>query len=352
MNDGEPSLSRRGTFGQLHPKALGAKSELPNLPRGLRAPKPAQKRIDLIVKNTKIFINSNKSSSVVTAAPYFVSAQLALIVTSAVLVKFGWKKDKEAHFSEPESPAVAAIPVSPELLQSAKAMPGDPIDRFAVLEQSVGSTAAGEQSGARQMGYRDDGESKQRPDEFIQSQVRERRPSGFKAPEEAPPSFEPVPEDIGYHIAAEAATNFNLDSQTVAFSGNVSLKCADFTLTCRRLVVHMNEGSQTLNKLVANGAVEIQLTGVPREEAYCSKSEEAVFDPATNTILLTGWPRINGRGREHIAATPATRMTLHTKASKLVTDGRAQTRLVFDGKDGLPGVTMGTPSAPPPPRKG
>lgn len=287
-----------------------------------------------------------------TATPYFVSAQLILIVTSAVLVKFGWKKEKQIRFAEPENPPVAAIPVSPELLQSAKAMPRDAIDRFAVLEQSVGSTAAGAQSDARLMGYRGEDEFRQRPDAFIQSQVRERHSSGVNAPEEAPPSFEPVPEDIGYHIAAEAATNFNLDSRTVAFSGNVSLKCADFTLTCSRLVVHMNEGSRTLNKLVANGAVEIQLTGVPKEEAYCSKSEEAVFNPATNTILLTGWPRINGRGREHIAATPATRMTLHTKASKLVTDGRAQTRLVFDGKDGLPGVTMGTPSAPPPPRKG
>lgn len=284
------------------------------------------------------------------AAPYFVSAQVALILTSAFLVKTGWNKEKRIPPSDSPSAPVAAIPVSPELLSAAKAMPHGLIDRFAVMEHSLDAGTSGAESSIRRMGYRNERESRQRPDEVIQTTHRDSQPPRVSVLDD-PPSFEPVPESVGYHIAADAATNFDMDSQTVAFSGNVSLKCADFTLTARRLVVHMEKGSQTLKKLVANGSVDIQLTGVPKEEAYHSQSEEAVFDPATNTIVLSGWPKINGKGREHIAATPTTKMTLHTKASKLVTDGRAQTRLVFDGKNGLPGVTIGSPSAPPPPRK-
>ena len=40
------------------------------------------------------------------------------------------------------------------------------------------------------------------------------------------------------------------------------------------------------------------------------------------------WPRIIGHGREHRAASAATKMTLFTNPAKLVTEGRAQTRIL------------------------
>jgi hypothetical protein len=41
-----------------------------------------------------------------------------------------------------------------------------------------------------------------------------------------------------------------------------------------------------------------------------------------------GWPKILGQGREHRASAADTRMTLFTNPAKLVTEGRAQTRIL------------------------
>jgi lipopolysaccharide transport protein LptA len=142
------------------------------------------------------------------------------------------------------------------------------------------------------------------------------------------PSFEPVPDGAGYSITADAATNFDLKTKTVVFAGHVSLHCEDFTLASDRLVVHMESESGQLSRLVANGNVEVHLTKGPATEQYHGAGEEAVYEPAKQTLLLLGWPRIRGQGREHRAASAGTRMTLHLNPARLFTEGRAQTRIL------------------------
>ncbi len=46
-----------------------------------------------------------------------------------------------------------------------------------------------------------------------------------------------------------------------------------------------------------------------------------------STLLLTGWPKVQGQGQELIAAEQGTKVTLFPKTGKMITEGRAQTRI-------------------------
>ncbi len=265
------------------------------------------------------------------AAPYYIVAQVLLIAASAAVVKSNRPANAVPQKAAEVEEALVAPAVDPALLARAKAMPADVIDRFGVLENDKADAPPEE----RRMGFDADADEGSLLKEFA-GVVR-----AASAPkDEPPPAFAPVAEGRGYHISSDAATNFDLRNNTVVFTGNVSLKCADFSLKSSRLVVHMDK-NKSLEKLVANGAVDVHLTGVPKEEAYRGQSEEAVFDPKTSIITLTGWPKITGQDKEHIAATASTRMILNTRNPKLETEGRASTRLAFDGENGLPGFSMG-----------
>lgn len=145
-------------------------------------------------------------------------------------------------------------------------------------------------------------------------------------PEEV--TFDPVPNGAGYSITADSATNFDLKTKTVVFAGNVSLHCTEFTLSADRLVVHMDAKSGSMSQMVANGKVDVQLTKGPIEERYQGFGEEAVYDPKQQNMVFRGWPRILGQGREHRAASATTKMTLNMNPAKLLTEGRAQTRIL------------------------
>ena len=278
------------------------------------------------------------------ATPYFVTAQIALIAVSASVVKLDLTKSHPV----PKATAVPMSltpPVDPTLLEKA-AVPTADIARFALAE-TLGQEDSAEvsQTPIRPMGFSDREMGTDSVDAFSIPKTHAK-----VAPSDSPPPvFEPVPSSAGYHITSDVATNFDLKTNTVVFSGSVTLKCTDFILQSDRLVAHMTKGpSQTLSKLVANGNVDFHMTGVPKEEAYRGNGEQAVFDPATGIIVMSGWPRIIGHGREHNAASATTVMTLNTKSPKLETEGRAQTRLLMGGENGMPNLTIGdsTPAAP------
>ncbi len=149
--------------------------------------------------------------------------------------------------------------------------------------------------------------------------------------------FDPVPDGQGYSITADSATNFDLTTKTVVFAGNVSLHCADFALTSDRLVVHMESEGGAMNRMLANGNVDVKLLQGDITERYHGTGEEADYITASQKIILRGWPRIIGHGREHRAASATTKMTLFTKPAKLETEGRAQTRILPGEGGQLPG---------------
>lgn len=282
---------------------------------------------------------------------YFVTAQIVLVIASAAVVKTDWKKPSQPAVPPlPDPPA--ALPLDSSLVQKARQMPGGEIERFAALEQASHdlNAKAAEDAGRRAMGAQRSSEMERRAADFFTAETLAAAEAVVSDTPPAP-EFAPVPGDAGYHIEAESATNFDLKTNSVVFSGEVGLKCKDFHMSASRLLVRMAGDSKSLKHLIANGNVKIHLLSDTKEGAYRGSSEQAVYDPALNSIVLTGWPKIIGEGREHIASTAGTRMTLHTKPSKLVTEGRAMTRVAFDGKNGMPGLTMGPPPSASPPGK-
>ena len=76
-----------------------------------------------------------------------------------------------------------------------------------------------------------------------------------------------------------------------------------------------------------HGEVNVLLTGVPPEKAYRGQSSSATYDPLKDSIVLSGWPKVKGQSQEQVAASADTRMTLFTKSGRMLTEGRAQTRI-------------------------
>jgi lipopolysaccharide transport protein LptA len=146
-------------------------------------------------------------------------------------------------------------------------------------------------------------------------------------PPSANPHFETVPSDSGFHIAADEATKLDMEKQTVTFNGHVKLASPQFSLTATKLIVHLGKDKKSFRLLEATGSVDVQLTGVPDDKKYRGQSGAAVYDPAKGTLTLPGWPKIQGSGQELVAAEASTRIILVPKTGKMLTEGRAQTRI-------------------------
>ncbi len=264
------------------------------------------------------------------ASPYFLLAQVSLVAVSAVAMKVGWstqspviKPTKAASTQvaaqKKELPTTSSVP---------KALPFSPNKNVAdklPLASSEPPTPALADKASAAIPSRTLGSSISSSDT---SQAPRIGMEVSSAPPEAPP--EPPLSDIptamaAYNIEADAATQMDLKTQTVVFTGSVHLKSKRFALVADRLTVYMDPAQSTLKKLVANGHVDVQITAARPEEAYRGTSHEATYNPKDFSIILTGWPTIIGAGREHRAAAASTQMTLYTEKPRLTTQGRAST---------------------------
>lgn len=148
---------------------------------------------------------------------------------------------------------------------------------------------------------------------------------------DTPPARDPLADPIaagsGYQITSDEVSRLDMETGRVVFNKNVHMVSPQFDLTCNQLVVHLGQDKNTMQLSEAHGSVNILLTGVPPEKAYRGQSSDAVFDPHKDLIILTGWPKAKGASQEQVAAESTTRMTLYTKSGRLVTEGRAQTRV-------------------------
>jgi lipopolysaccharide transport protein LptA len=213
-------------------------------------------------------------------------------------------------------------------------LPEGSIKRFELAERVVGD----EGLGARVMGRAVGGGTIKRafgaagaealPDQPPEAIPIESDRVGLAESGQGELAFEPVPNGVGYSITADAASHFDLATKSVVFTGNVALINDSFTLKARRLVIHLDGEGGQMKQLVANGEVEVTLTQGAPGERFRGWSEEAVFDPGQKSLVMRGWPRILGEGREHRAAAATTKMTIHLRPNKLVTEGRSQTRIL------------------------
>lgn len=287
------------------------------------------------------------------ATHYIVSVQVALLAASAAYLKSD-KPESTVRYKK-NLPAEVSSVLSEEQGEVA-ALKEARSGRFALAEQ-VGELP---EVASRSMGFRGGvpvrGRLSSSAGEAIDKEetmslalpeggtlpVREEAPRAKKSPPGKIPEtsvalsevgseavkFDPVPNGAGYSITADSATNFDLKTKTVVFAGSVSLHCNEFTLSADRLVVHMDAKSGSMSRMVANGKVDVQLTKGPIEERYQGFGEEAEYDPKEQNMVFRGWPRILGQGREHRAASATTKMTLNMNPAKLLTEGRAQTRII------------------------
>lgn len=141
------------------------------------------------------------------------------------------------------------------------------------------------------------------------------------------PLSEPIATESGYQITSGEVTRLDMGTGRVVFNKNVHMVSPQFNLTCDQLVVHLGKDKNSMELAEAHGSVNILLTGVPPEKAYRSQSTNATFHPLKSKIVLTGWPKAKGVSQEQVAAESTTRMTLFTKTGRLLTEGRAQTRV-------------------------
>ena len=244
-------------------------------------------------------------------SPYFITAQVALVAASAALLRIDWTdKSKQYQPPAPAAPANAKPLVAPASRTSPANAPNNSGAVLAIQDQ---------------------------PPAIIRGEHGIDPGLGTDVTLSGPPETTPFPDDIlsesphdmaGYRITADSASNFNLASHTVVFSGRVSLKSNRFDMTASKLVVHMDPVKNALKKLVATGDVKVRLTSPKPEQAYHGTAYEATYEPGDGSIVLSGWPQITGNGREHRASDRSTRMVLFTEQPRLVTQGRASTRII------------------------
>jgi lipopolysaccharide export system protein LptA len=244
------------------------------------------------------------------ASPYFIALQVALVASGVALLNVDWtdrsKQYQPASSSSTSKPAVAA-PAS--RTSKSKVPAAIPVTENKVVNEppARGEHGVDPEYGAEEV--------------------------NLSGPPETTPFLDDVLEEAaadmaGYRITADTASNFNLGSHTVTFTGRVSLQSKRFDLTSARLVVHMDPAKNALKKLVATGDVKVRLNGKDAASNYNGTSYECVYDPADNSIVLSGWPQIIGQGREHRAADKTTRMVLFVDNPRLVTQGRASTKII------------------------
>jgi lipopolysaccharide transport protein LptA len=141
------------------------------------------------------------------------------------------------------------------------------------------------------------------------------------------PTFESVSTESGYHVNADEADKIGNGSDQIVFTGHVTMTSPTFHMVSDKLIMHMGKDGETFKLAESRGSVKVQLTGGPPEKMYRGQSEVALYNPSKGTLVMTGWPKIQGDGQELIASESSTKVTLYPATGKMNTEGRTQTRV-------------------------
>lgn len=143
---------------------------------------------------------------------------------------------------------------------------------------------------------------------------------------ERPPNAETV-------ITAMDESTFDNRSGVAEFTGSVTVKDPQFTLTCDRLKAFLNQDRKGLERVEATGNVVIRQENKDakgKDVVSVAKSGKAVFHPATGDVDLTEWPKVEQGINAHIATDSGTKMILN-RAGKINTTGSSRTMIVETG---------------------
>lgn len=286
-------------------------------------------------------------NSVVPATPYIVSIQVLLVAASAAYMS----SDRRGVFKNSAAATKVRTQWESDDTWSPSFLEDSELARYARSGRGEDPVQAHE---VRSMGFRMgdveragelppphtaltepefSGRTHQRKGTLLQTDATEVESVEWQLPnEELEKEFDLIPSGAGYTISADSASNFDLASRTVVFSGNVVLTSSSFVMRARELVVHLEGEGQAMKQMMARGDVDVQIKGEQPQDCFRGFGREAHYDPGSESITMMGSPRIIGHGREHQAADAGTQMKLFMNPSRLVTNGRSLTR-ILPGED-------------------
>ncbi|HWL50871.1 MAG TPA: LptA/OstA family protein [Chthoniobacteraceae bacterium] len=156
---------------------------------------------------------------------------------------------------------------------------------------------------------------------------------------------------IPTEITASKETTFDEKTRKAVFLGDVSVKDAQFHLTCEKLTAYLRrdssrEGAERkapeagggLERAVAEGGVVIVQEKVDDKgevTRYVGKARKAEYDAATGNVTLSGWPQIQQGINTQVATEEGTVMILNQKGA-LQTRGPSKT-VISDSSGPVPG---------------
>lgn len=125
-------------------------------------------------------------------------------------------------------------------------------------------------------------------------------------------------------IDADRVDNDNVRN-IASFHGNVNLSCDRFQMKADKVVANMGTSeSGAMDKVVGEGNVTVRMLGTDAP-AFVGSGSRAIFDPATETIILQGWPKVEEGMKALVASSAATEIRIDTKTNRLTTTGSTKT---------------------------
>ena len=110
-----------------------------------------------------------------------------------------------------------------------------------------------------------------------------------------------------------------------SFHGNVNLSCDRFQMKADKVVANMGASeSGAMDKVVGEGNVTVRMLGTDAP-SFVGSGSRAIFDPATETIILQGWPKVEEGMKALVASSAATEIRIDTKTNRLTTTGSTKT---------------------------
>lgn len=216
-------------------------------------------------------------------------------------------------------PSLAVMMVVAMILGGAVALPGHAMAQGGFrVDPSSGFDAPGRASGSRPQGSE-----------------RRNREGSEKMPTE---------------ITASKETTFDEKTRKAVFVGDVTVKDAQFQLTCGKLTAYLRRGSSGeggqakvpqgggLDRAVAEGDVVIVQEKVDDKgevTRYVGKARKAEYDATTGNVTLSGWPQIQQGINTQVATEEGTVMILNQKGA-LQTRGPSKT-VISDSSGPAPG---------------
>ena len=76
--------------------------------------------------------------------------------------------------------------------------------------------------------------------------------------------------------------------------------------------------------------MKTRIITIEKIKTFRAQSHKAEYEPKAGKLILTGWPKVQGKDREIVAAEEGARIILYPQTGKLLTEGRTQTRVARD----------------------